>query len=107
MSQSALSGLAHRSPSQKNPQESKQEVQARYSSGRCFGESSSEPTLSPGIACFSDAHAPRSMSLQRSVQNGRQGDDSDHSTGRLQVGQGTSMGSGIADGGQKEVQLAR
>jgi hypothetical protein len=29
------------------------------------------------------------MSLQRSLQNGRQGETSDHSTGRLQVGQVT------------------
>jgi hypothetical protein len=41
------------------------------------------------MACFSAAQAPRSISLQRSLQNGRQGDFSDHSTGRSQVGQGT------------------
>ena len=36
--------------------------------------SSSVSTASPGIACCSAAHAPRSMSLQRSLQNGRQGE---------------------------------
>ena len=31
------------------------------------------------------------MSLQRSLQNGRKGEASDHSTGRWQVGQGTTV----------------
>jgi hypothetical protein len=44
---------------------------------------------SPGIARWPEAQAPKSMSLQRSLQNGRQRDVSTHSTGRLQVGQGT------------------
>ena len=44
---------------------------------------------SPWITCLSVIHAPRSISLQRSLQNGRNGDASDHSTGRWQVGQGT------------------
>jgi hypothetical protein len=34
-------------------------------------------------------HAPRSISLQRSLQNGRNGEAADHSTGRWQVGQAT------------------
>ena len=60
------------------------------SSVRLVASSTISPSrVSPGIACFSAAHAPRSMSLQRSVQNGRHGEASDHSTGRLQVGQGT------------------
>ena len=46
---------------------------------------------SPGIACFSVIQAPRSMSLQRSLQNGRNGEASDHSTGRWQVGQLTTV----------------
>lgn len=32
------------------------------------------------------------MSRQRSLQNGRNGEASDHSTGRWQVGQGTAAG---------------
>jgi hypothetical protein len=44
---------------------------------------------SPGITLRSLAQAPRSMSLQRSLQNGRQGEAADHSTERLQVGQET------------------
>jgi len=45
---------------------------------------------SPGIDRCSLTHAPRSINLQRSLQNGRKGDSGDHSTGRLQVGQGTT-----------------
>lgn len=44
-----------------------------------------------GMERCSDAHAPRSMSLQRSLQKGRQGDVSFHTTGRLQVGQDTVL----------------
>src|SRR5262245_36151559 len=46
---------------------------------------------SPGMACFSAAQAPRSMSLQRSLQKGRQREASAHSTGRWQVGQRTTV----------------
>jgi len=42
--------------------------------------------VSPGIAWRSLAQAPKSISLQRSLQNGRHGDESFHFTGRLQVG---------------------
>jgi hypothetical protein len=38
------------------------------------------------MTCFSLAHAPKSISLQRSLQNGRHGAAGDHSTSRLQVG---------------------
>ena len=38
------------------------------------------------MAWAPEAHAPRSTSLQRSLQKGRYGNDGDHSTGRLQVG---------------------
>ncbi len=56
-------------------------------------ESSSSPLKtsskagSPGILCPSEAHSPRSISLQRSLQNGRNGNLSFHSMGFLQVGQ--------------------
>jgi len=45
----------------------------------------------PGITCFSLAHAPKSISLQRSLQKGRQSELAFHSTGRLQVGQGKDI----------------
>jgi hypothetical protein len=41
---------------------------------------------SSGILCCSLTQAPRSISRQRSLQKGRYGDFSDHSTGRRQVG---------------------
>jgi hypothetical protein len=58
---------------------------------------------SPGITCFSLAHAPRSMSLQRSLQNGRNGEAGDHSTGRWQVGQETDFR--LTAGDQRQVQV--
>jgi len=45
--------------------------------------------LLAGMARCSLTHAPRSTSLQRSLQNGRNGEAADHSTGRWQVGQVT------------------
>src|SRR5690606_23038755 len=59
--------------------------QSPLSSGPASGSS----PASPGMARWPDAHAPRSMSLQRSLQNGRYGDSSDHSTSRPQVGHRT------------------
>lgn len=47
---------------------------------------SSSVTWSPGIACAPEAQAPKSTSLQRSLQKGRYGNEGVHSTGRLQVG---------------------
>ena len=44
-------------------------------------------------------HAPRSMSRQRSLQNGRNGESADHSTGRSHVGHftiGAAIDSGAA-----------
>jgi membrane-anchored protein YejM (alkaline phosphatase superfamily) len=49
-------------------------------------------TGSAGMVYFSSAHAPRSISLQRSQQNGLHWDASFHSTGLLQVGQFTLAG---------------
>ncbi len=46
----------------------------------------------PGILCSSAAQAPRSISLQRSEQNGRNALFSFHSTGAPQVGQSTVNG---------------
>jgi hypothetical protein len=40
---------------------------------------------------FSAAHAPKSISLQRSEQNGRKRDASVHSTSRPQVGHFTTV----------------
>jgi len=64
--------------------------------GECPDDSSSSgqdaEISSPGIVRCSLTHAPRSISLQRSLQNGRNGDSGDHSTGRWQVGQGTMRG---------------
>ena len=48
------------------------------------------------IRACSLIQAPRSISRQRSLQNGRHGDASVHSTGRLQVGQGTTLGATAA-----------
>ncbi|OAE12866.1 hypothetical protein AZH11_09920 [Pseudomonas simiae] len=45
-----------------------------------------------GILCSSDAQAPRSISLQRSEQNGRLGLVAVHSTGAPQVGHSTVRG---------------
>jgi len=45
-------------------------------------------TGSPGILCPPLAHSPRSISLQRSEQNGRKGSFSLQITDFLQVGQG-------------------
>jgi hypothetical protein len=55
------------------------------SSSPVFGFSSVSTVL-PGIDRSSDAQAPRSISLQRSLQNGRHGELSLHSTARPQVG---------------------
>jgi hypothetical protein len=44
------------------------------------------------MACFSASHAPKSTSLQRSLQNGRQGLAALHSISRLQVGQAVRSG---------------
>ena len=64
--------------------------------GGCPDDSSSSgqdaEISSPGIARCSLTQAPRSINLQRSLQNGLNGDSGDHSTGRLQVGQGTLRG---------------
>lgn len=50
------------------------------------GKSSSAELPSSGILCCSVNQAPRSMSRQRSLQNGRYDDVVDHSTGRRHVG---------------------
>jgi hypothetical protein len=52
---------------------------------------SSSSSESPGMLCASVAQAPRSISLQRSEQNGRLGLCGPHSTGELQVGQVTRV----------------
>lgn len=46
----------------------------------------------PGMLWDSLAHSPKSMSLQRSQQNGRKGNFSDHSSELLQVGQVSVVG---------------
>ena len=62
---------------------------------------------SPGITCRSLAHAPRSINLQRSLQNGRHGDAAFHSTGRLQVGQGDAIATVAAIGSDARRQQER
>ena len=58
------------------------------------------PSRSPGSprrgSRASRSHAPRSISLQRSLQNGRNGEAGDHSTGRWQVGQGNGRQASLA-----------
>lgn len=65
--------------------------QSRSSDGR--PSSSSSSTI--GIRYDSDAHAPRSMSLQRFEQNGRKADSGVHSTGLPHCGQRTVRGIGM------------
>lgn len=48
-----------------------------------------------GTRYVPDAHAPRSISRQRSEQNGRQRDAGVHSTGVPQCGQATMRGDAI------------
>ena len=51
-----------------------------------YGKPSVEVTGSAGIACFSLAQSPKSISRHRSLQNGLNADFSDHSTFCLHVG---------------------
>src|SRR5690606_29542810 len=78
------------------------ETVSRYESFRkprsrrqCLRDRSSEKSSSsssfPGTACSSAAHAPRSINLQRSEQNGRCGLCGPHSTGAPQVGHLTTV----------------
>ena len=53
--------------------------------------SGSRSAVSPGMACFSDNHAPRSINLQRSLQNGRNGEFA-QSISRRHVGHFTIWG---------------
>jgi hypothetical protein len=55
-------------------------------------DSGSSLSSATGTRYFSDAHAPRSITLQRSEQNGRHGLCGAHSTLRPQLGQATSWG---------------
>jgi hypothetical protein len=57
----------------------------RSSSGE-EGDSAESGGASPGIERCSEIQAPRSISLQRSLQKGRKGALSDHSICRPQVG---------------------
>ena len=51
---------------------------------------------SPAMLRFSLNQAPRSASLQRSLQNGRHGETLDHSTDRSQVGHLTIVALGVS-----------
>ena len=58
-------------------------------------------TSSPGIARCSLTQAPRSISLHRSLQNGRQLAASVHSTGAAQVGQETVFLATVSGAGRE------
>ena len=84
-------GLANADARSRDPRDfrpasmSRRIVEFRLAAGRLRAV---RRNLLAGDACFSVIHAPRSISRQRSLQNGRHFASADHSTGRWHVGHG-------------------